>query len=105
MGRMIHKAEAEWKRSPEFVAQRAEAERTRRIVMSNDIEEAVLAILKAAGELSAAQFALDRTPDATTVPRDFAARKVVDAFRTWEASAKAIKSPIRVSITMRPTEK
>ena len=74
-------------------------------VMSNDIEEAVLAILKAAGELSAAQFALDRTPDATTVPRDFAARKVVDAFRTWEASAKAIKSPVRVSITLRPTEK
>jgi len=73
--------------------------------MSNDIEEAVLAILKAAGELSAAQFALDRTPDATTVPRDFAARKVVDAFRTWEASAEAIKSPVRVSITLRPTEK
>jgi hypothetical protein len=73
--------------------------------MSNDIEEAVLAILKAAGELSVAQFALDRTPDATTVSRDFAARKVVDAFRTWEASAEAIKSPVRVSITLRPTEK
>jgi hypothetical protein len=61
--------------------------------------------LKAAGELSVAQFALDRTPDATTVSRDFAARKVVDAFRTWEASAEAIKSPVRVSITLRPTEK
>ncbi len=73
--------------------------------MSNDIEEATLAILKAAGELSAAQFVLDRTPDATTVPRDFAARKVVDAFRTWETSANAIKSPVRVSITLRPTEK
>ena len=31
MGRMIHKAEAEWKRSPEFAAQWAEAERTRRV--------------------------------------------------------------------------
>jgi hypothetical protein len=28
---MIHKAEAEWKRSPEFAAQWAEAERTRRV--------------------------------------------------------------------------
>jgi len=73
--------------------------------MSNDIEEATLGIFKAAGELSAAQFVLDRTPDATTVPRDFAVRKVVDAFRAWEASAKAIKSPVRVSITVRPTEK
>jgi len=28
---MIHKAEAEWKRSPEFAAHWAEAERTRRV--------------------------------------------------------------------------
>jgi hypothetical protein len=31
MGRMIHEAEAEWKRSPEFAAQWAEAKRTRRV--------------------------------------------------------------------------
>ncbi len=30
LGRMIHKAEADWKRSPEFAARWAEAERTRR---------------------------------------------------------------------------
>jgi len=68
-----------------------------------DLQQSILSILKAAGELSAAQFALDRMPDGTTAPRDYAARKVVDAFRAWEASAKAIKSPVRVSITLRPT--
>ena len=31
MGRMIHNAEADWKRSPQFAAQWAEAERTRRV--------------------------------------------------------------------------
>jgi len=39
----------------------------------SDIEEAVRAILKACAELSAAQAALDHTPDATTAPRDYAA--------------------------------
>ncbi len=103
-GRMIQKAEAELSTAPNSPPS-GPRPREQADVMSNDIEEATLATLKAAGELSAAQFALDGTPDATTAPRDFAARKVVDAFRTWEAGAKAIKSPVRVSITLRPTEK
>ncbi len=105
MGRMIHKAESRMEVQPRIRRPVGRGRENKAGVMSNDIEEAVLAILKAAGELSAAQFALDRTPDATTAPRDFAARKVADAFRTWETSAKAIKSPVRVSITLRPTEK
>jgi hypothetical protein len=71
--------------------------------MSNsDIEEAVLAILKTAGELSAAQGALDATPDLTPAARDFAMHKVCDAFRQFESGAKAITKPLRVSITLTP---
>ena len=66
----------------------------------SDIEQAVMAILKASAELSAAQAALDTTPDLTTAPRDFAARKVVDAFRAFESGAKAITRPTRISITL-----
>ena len=44
----------------------------------------------------AAQAALDRTPDATTAPRDHAARKVCDAFRAFESGAKAATKPLRI---------
>ena len=67
-----------------------------------DIEEAVKAILKASAELSAAQAALDATPDLTTAPRDFAARKVCDAFRAFESGAKAITRPTRITVTLTP---
>lgn len=67
-----------------------------------DIKAAVEAILKTSAELSAAQAALDATPDLTTAPRDFAARKVVEAFRQFESGAKAITRPTRVSITLTP---
>ena len=68
----------------------------------HDIEEAVKALLRAAAQLSAAQAALDATPDLTTAPRDFAARKVCDAFRAFESGAKAITKPTRISITLSP---
>ena len=71
--------------------------------MSNsDLQHAVMALLKAAGELSDAQTALDRDHELTTAPRDFAARKVCDAFRGFESGAKAITRPTRVSITLTP---
>ena len=68
----------------------------------SDIEEAVKAILKASADLSAAQAALDVTPDLTTAPRDFAARKVCDAFRAFEGGAKAITRPTRITVTLTP---
>jgi hypothetical protein len=49
--------------------------------MTADLSETVYALLRAAGELSREQAALDVTPDLTTVPRDHAAGKVCDAFR------------------------
>ncbi len=64
----------------------------------SDIEEAVRAILKASAELSRAQAALEATPDLTTAPRDFAARKVCDAFRAFESAAKAITKPTRITL-------
>lgn len=70
----------------------------------SDIEHAVMALLKAAGELSDAQAALDATPDLTTAPRDFAAHKVVEAFNAFAVGAKAITRPTRVSITLSPRE-
>jgi hypothetical protein len=68
----------------------------------SDLQHAVMALLKAAGELSDAQAALDATPDLTTAPRDFAVRKVCDAFRAFESGAKAITKPTRISITLSP---
>ena len=70
--------------------------------MTDELQHAVMAILKASGELSAAQAALDATPDLTTAPRDFAARKVCDAFRAFESCAKAAKKPLTVKITLSP---
>lgn len=70
----------------------------------SDIEEAVKAILKASAELSQAQAALDRDHELTTAPRDFAARKICDAFRAFETSAKAITRPTRITITLSPRE-
>jgi hypothetical protein len=69
---------------------------------NSDIEEAVRAPLKAAGELSAAQAALDVTPDLTTAPRDHALQKAVTAFREFEAAAKAITRPTRITVTLTP---
>jgi len=70
--------------------------------MTDELQHAVMAILKASSELSAAQAALDATPDLTTAPRDFAARKVCDAFRAFESGAKAAKKPLTVKITLSP---
>ena len=61
----------------------------------SDIEETVRAILKACAELSAAQAALDRTPDATTAPRDYAVTKVIEAFNRFAAGAQAAKNRLR----------
>ena len=73
-------------------------------LMSNaELSESVYALLRAARELSDAQAALDRDHELTAVPRDFAARKVCDAFRAFERGAKAITKATRVSITLAPT--
>ncbi len=69
----------------------------------SDLQHAVMALLKAAGELSDAQAALDATPDLTTAPRDFAVRKVCEAFARFAAGAKALTKPTRISITLTPT--
>ena len=61
----------------------------------SDIEEAVRAILKACAELSAAQAALDRTPDTTTAPRDHAVTKVIEAFNRFAAGARRQRSRLR----------
>ncbi len=68
----------------------------------DDLQHAVMAILKTASELSAAQAALDATPDLTTAPRDFAARKVCEAFDRFAAGAKAAKKPLTIKITLSP---
>jgi hypothetical protein len=74
--------------------------------MSNaELSESVYALLPAAGELSAAQAALDRDHELTTAPRDFAARKVCDAFRAFESGAKAITRPTAITIRLSPTAK
>jgi hypothetical protein len=39
----------------------------------------------------AAQAALDRDSEQATAPRDYAARKAIDAFRRFEAGARASK--------------
>ncbi len=73
--------------------------------MSNaELSESVYALLKAAGELSAAQAALDRDHELTAVPRDFAMAKVVEAFNRFAEGAKAAKKPLRISITLSPTK-
>jgi len=55
-----------------------------------------------ASELSAAQADFDRDHELTTAPRDFAARKVCDAFRQFESGAKAITKPTAIKITLSP---
>ena len=67
-----------------------------------DVSEAVRSILQALAELSAAQAALDQNPEQTTAPRDHYARKAVEAFRRFEASAKSIKNPLTISIRLTP---
>jgi alkylhydroperoxidase family enzyme len=74
--------------------------------MSNnsDLQHAVMALLKTAGDLSDAQALLDATPDLTTAPRDHASRKVCDAFRAFESGAKAAKKPLRITIRLTPSD-
>jgi hypothetical protein len=67
-----------------------------------DLQEAVRAILKALAELSAAQAALDHDPEQATAPRDHAARKAIDAFRRFEAGAKGSKTPLTITIRLKP---
>jgi hypothetical protein len=72
--------------------------------MSN-IEEAVRAILRACAELSAAQAICDQDREQDTAPRDYAMRKVVEAFNRFAASAKASTKPLTIKITLSPTAK
>ena len=68
-----------------------------------ELSEAVRSILQELAELSAAQAALDQSPEQTTAPRDYYARKAVEAFRRFEAGAKGIKSPLTISIRLTPS--
>jgi hypothetical protein len=67
-----------------------------------ELSEAVRSILRALAELSAAQAALDSTPDQSTAPRDHYARKAVAAFRLFEAGAKGAKKPLTITIRLSP---
>jgi len=74
--------------------------------MSNaELSESVYALLKAAGELSAAQAAHGRDHELTTTPRDHAMTKVIEAFNRFAASAKASTKPLTIKITLSPTGK
>jgi hypothetical protein len=71
----------------------------------SDLQNAVMALLQTAGELSDAQAALDRDHELTTAPRDQAARKVCDAFRAFNrfaAGAQAAKKSLTIKITLSP---
>lgn len=70
---------------------------------NGEISDAVHDLLRAVAGLSAAQARLDATPDLTTVERDYAARKVCEAFWRFEAGAKASKAPLTVSIRLTPS--
>ena len=70
--------------------------------MSDDLQDAVTTLLRAAGELSQEQAALDQDAERDPAPRDHAARKVVEAFRRFEVGAKAIKRPTRITVTLSP---
>jgi hypothetical protein len=74
--------------------------------MSNaELSESVYALLKAAGELSAAQAALGRDHELTTAPRDHAMTKVIEAFNRFAAGAQAAKKPLAIKITLSRTGK
>ena len=66
------------------------------------LSEAVRAILKALAELSSAQTTLDLDPERDHAPRDHAMHKAVAAFREFEAGAKAVKTPVRITISLSP---
>jgi len=69
-----------------------------------EITEAVKAILRAAAELSAAQAACDQDRERDTVPRDHAARKVVEAFDRFATGARAATTLLGITITLSPKD-
>jgi hypothetical protein len=69
---------------------------------ATDLSEAVRTILKSLAELSSAQAALGLDPERDHAPRDHAMHKAVAAFRTFEAGAKAVKTPLRITISLSP---
>jgi hypothetical protein len=69
---------------------------------ATDLSEAVRGILKALAELSRAQAALDLDHERDHAPRDHAMHKAVAAFRAFEAGAKAVKTPLRITISLSP---
>jgi hypothetical protein len=46
--------------------------------------------------------ALDLDPERDHAPRDYAMHKAVAAFRAFEAGAKAVKTPLRITISLSP---
>jgi hypothetical protein len=67
-----------------------------------DLSEAVRAILKALAELSSAQATLDLDHERDHAPRDHAMHNAVAAFRAFEAGAKTLKTPLRITISLSP---
>lgn len=67
---------------------------------TDEIGEAVYAILRAAAQLSSAQARLDTTPDLTPAERDHAAGRVVECFRRFETAAKAAPKPVAVTVRL-----
>lgn len=68
--------------------------------MTDDIGEAVYAVLRAAAQLSAAQARLDQQPDLAHAERDHAAGRVIEHFRRFEAAAKTARKPLTVRVTL-----
>jgi hypothetical protein len=75
--------------------------------MSNNAElaDATHALLRACGELYAAQTVLNCDREATPVPRDYALHKTVEAFERFATAARAIKQPIQVTIRLKPLDR
>ena len=70
--------------------------------MRADLQEAVGAILRASAELSREQDLLDQDAERAPAARDYAVRKLVEAFKRFEVGAQAAKKPLTIKITLSP---
>jgi hypothetical protein len=50
----------------------------------------------------ATQATLNHDPEQATAPRDHASRKAIDAFRRFEVDAKGSKTPLAITIRLKP---
>jgi len=70
--------------------------------MSADVQEAVGAILRAAAALSREQDLLDQDAERAPAARDYAVRKLVEAFKRFEVGAQAATKPLTIKIILSP---